>query len=161
MKEKVFDVLMYLFENYMDDGQEFNPDQESITVELTEAGFPRGEIHKAFTWLEELSALRDQKPEGMHAASSQGAIRCYSAEEKAQMNRDCRGLLLRLEQRGVLDSYTRELVVDRVMALEAGEVDMEQLKWIALMVLFNQPEQDHNYAVLEDHVFGERHEHLQ
>ncbi len=58
MKENVFDVLMYLFENYMDEGAEFHPDQETLTTELTEAGFPRGEIHKAFHWLEGLSAVR-------------------------------------------------------------------------------------------------------
>ena len=44
MKENVFDVLMYLFENYMDEGTEFQPDQEALTHELTQAGFRRGEI---------------------------------------------------------------------------------------------------------------------
>ena len=60
MKENVFDVLMYLFENYMDEGPEFNPDQERLTAELAEAGFARGEIGKAFSWLEGLSELRDR-----------------------------------------------------------------------------------------------------
>ena len=49
MKENVFDVLMYLFENYMDEGTEFQPDQEALTYELTQAGFRRGEIRKAFS----------------------------------------------------------------------------------------------------------------
>ena len=70
-------------------------------------------------------------------------------------------LLLQLEQRGVLDPYTRELVIDRVMALDADEIDLEQLRWIILMVLFNQPGQEHAYNALEDVVFGERQEHLQ
>ena len=44
MKENVLDVLMYLFENYMDDETEMNPDRESLRVELQEAGFRRNEI---------------------------------------------------------------------------------------------------------------------
>ena len=161
MKEKVFDVLMYLFENYMDDGQDFNPDQESLTQELTQAGFPRGEVNKAFTWLEELSTLGDQNPVGMVAASSFGAMRHYSDEELDKLDSKARGLVLQLEQGGVLDAYTRELVIDRAMALESDEIDLEQLRWIVLMVLFNQPGQEHAYTVLEDVVFGERQEHLQ
>ena len=57
MKESMFDVLMYLFENYMEEDTEFNPDQESLTTELSQAGFPRVEISKAFSWLEGLSGL--------------------------------------------------------------------------------------------------------
>ena len=52
MKENVFDVLMYLFENYMDEDPEVDQDQEALTSELTQAGFPKGEIRKAFSWLE-------------------------------------------------------------------------------------------------------------
>ena len=41
MKETVFDVLMYLFENYyMDEEQPVSPDQASMEQELQSAGFP-------------------------------------------------------------------------------------------------------------------------
>ena len=60
MKENVFDVLMYLFENYMDEDPEISQDQETLSSELSQAGFPKGEINKAFTWLEGLSNLRRQ-----------------------------------------------------------------------------------------------------
>ncbi|MGD9390183.1 MAG: DUF494 family protein, partial [Thioalkalispiraceae bacterium] len=60
-----------------------------------------------------------------------------------------------LEQTGVLDHNTRELVIDRVMALEADEIDMEQLKWVVLMVLFNQPGREAAFAWMEDLVFEE------
>jgi uncharacterized protein Smg (DUF494 family) len=75
-EEKVLDVLMYLFENYIDDQNEVIPDQDALRVELTQAGFPRGEINKAFTWLEELSGLReDDMLPGMVAAPSTGRTR--------------------------------------------------------------------------------------
>lgn len=153
MKENVLDVLMYLFENYMDEGPEFNPDQDVIMAELAQAGFPRHEIDKAISWLEGLATMR-----GEGAPISGGKIhsmRVYSRDELQKINLEARGFLLFLEQSGVLDPMTRELVIDRVMALEGEEIDLEQLKWVILMVLFNQPGQEQAYAWVEDLVFNE------
>ena len=61
MKENVLDVLMYLFENYMNSESGQEPDQESIRVELEEAGFHHGEIKKASAWLEGLAEQQAQK----------------------------------------------------------------------------------------------------
>ncbi len=69
------------------------------------------------------------------------------------MDAECRGFLLFLEQVKVLDATTRELVVDRVMALESESIDLEQLKWVVLMVLFNQPGQETMFSWMEDFVF--------
>lgn len=154
MKENVLDVLMYLFENYMDEGPDFNPDQESLVAELAQAGFPKGEIAKAFTWLEGLAALRNDEVAPPTDASLK-SLRIYSEEEQKKMDLASRGFLLFLEQGAVLDSAARELVIDRVMALETDEIDLEQLKWIILMVLFNQPGQEQAYAWMEDLVFNE------
>jgi Smg protein len=157
MKENVFDVLMYLFENYMDDGPEFNPDQEALTAELAEAGFARGEIRKAFSWLEGLSQLRAE-----HAGVAAGshAMRHYTAQEKEKLDAECRGFLLAMERSGVLAPLTREIVIDRAMALETDDIALEQLKWVMLMVLFNQPGQETAYDFLENMVFDEMQGHL-
>ncbi len=85
-----------------------------------------------------------------------GSYRIYVAPELAQLDVECRGFLLLLEQTGILDSETRELVIDRVMALETDGIDLHQLKWIILMVLFNQPGQEEAYAWLEDLVLRRR-----
>ncbi|MDH5591429.1 MAG: DUF494 domain-containing protein, partial [Gammaproteobacteria bacterium] len=61
--------------------------------------------------------------------------------------------LLFLEQVGVLDADTREIVIERVMALDADEIDLEQMKWVVLMVLFYQPGHEIAYAWMEDLVF--------
>jgi len=158
-QENVFDVLMYLFENYMDEGAEFHPDQESLTTELTEAGFPRGEIRKAFHWLEGLSAVRARA----HALPLPGgglALRHYTEPELEKLDPACRGFLLYMESSGVLDSTARELVIDRAMALEVEELALDQLKWVMLMVLFNHPGSENAYHLLEDLVFDEMQGHL-
>ena len=151
MKENVIDVLMYLFENYMDEGPEFNPDQETLAVELSQAGFPRGEISKAFSWLEGLSTLREHTVQP--APGKPSSLRLYSAQERDKVQVEARGFILFLEQRGVLDSLTRELVIERIMALDTDPIELEQVKWVILMVLFNQPGQEHAYAWMEDLVF--------
>jgi len=153
MKENVLDVLMYLFDNYMSDDIEFDTDEESLRVELQEAGFQSLEISKAFEWLEGLVALQDF-PEKLSLVNT-SSLRIYTAEEAEKVDLDARGFLMFLEQTGVLDHNTREMVIDRVMALDEDEIDIEQLKWVTLMVLFNQPGREAAFAWMEDLVFEE------
>ncbi|HEB57368.1 MAG TPA: DUF494 domain-containing protein [Gammaproteobacteria bacterium] len=153
MKENVLDVLMYLFENYMSDDIEFDTDEESLRVELQEAGFQSIEISKAFEWLEGLVALQDF-PEKLLLVNT-SSLRVYTLDEVEKIDLDARGFLMFLEQAGVLDHHTREMVIDRVMALDEDEIDIEQLKWVTLMVLFNQPGREAAFAWMEDLVFEE------
>jgi len=153
MKENVLDVLMYLFDNYMSDDIEFDTDEESLRVELQEAGFQSLEISKAFEWLEGLVALQDF-PEKLSLVNT-SSLRIYTTEEAEKVDLDARGFLMFLEQTGVLDHNTREMVIDRVMALDEDEIDIEQLKWVTLMVLFNQPGREAAFAWMEDLVFEE------
>lgn len=153
MKENVLDVLMYLFENYMGDEEDLSTDQDALKLELKEAGFAKGEVEAAIHWLEELSKLRETQPN--NGISRTTAIRVYSDVECKKMDTECRGFLQFLENMGVLDQNTREMVVDRVMALGTQDIDIEQLKWVILMVLFNQPGQEEAFAWIEDLVFDE------
>ena len=136
MKENMFDVLMYLFEHYyMDEETEFGPDRESLHSELVEAGFPSADIHRAFVWLEDLAEQQHQ----IHSPQTENAIRIFSERECERLDPECRGFLLFLEQMGILLPDARERVIERAMALETDDFDISQLKWVILMVLFNQP----------------------
>ena len=148
MKETMLDVLMYLFENYLEDEIEVDSDQAKLRAALAEAGFPQEEIDKAFHWLESLASHEDSS--SPRTAPHSLNVRVFVDEELNRMDVDCRGFLLFLEQTGVLDANTRELVVERVMALETDAIDLEQLKWVVLMVLFNQPGKEDAYAWMED-----------
>jgi len=153
MKESVLDVLMYLFENYMNDEIEFDTDEETLRVELQEAGFRQVEITRAFEWLEGLVSLQDDP--SIYSSRASGSMRVYTSEESEKLDTDARGFIMFLEQTGVLDHYTREMVIDRIMALGEDEIDLEQLKWVVLMVLFNQPGREAAFAWMEDLVFDE------
>ena len=142
---------MYLFENYMDEDTEIQSDQEALTAKLSEAGFQRGEIHKAFTWLEDLSSLCEQTPAGLSGGQPQ-STRHYVPAETKKLGPAGRGLLMRLEQYGILDAQTREMVMDRIMALETEDIDLEQIKWVVMMVLYNRPDREEQALWLEDMV---------
>ena len=149
MKENVFDVLMYLFENYyMDDDNPVAPDRDSVQQELSKAGFPLDEIDRAFNWMEGLASAPS-------AVSTQAkrSIRMFSEAEMNRLDTECRGFILYLEQMGVLTPTSRELAIDRAMALENEYFDIDQMKWVIMMVLFNQPGEEAAYAWVEDLVF--------
>ncbi len=150
MKEDILDVLMYLFENYLDNDLPLTDDFQILKDELIEAGFHTSEISKAFAWLE---GLVEQKEVIKHQEAT--SIRVYLPEESEKLDLECRGFILYLEQIGVLDAANRELVIDRVMALETDDFDLDQLKWVILMVLFNQPSYEAAFTWMENFVYEE------
>ena len=150
MKESVLDVLMYLFENYFYDETEDQPDRASLEQNLHEAGFTNGEIEKAFKWLDGLAEQRFQPEFKMHTDEP---VRVFVDSEINRLDTDCRDFLMYLSNCGVLDAQRRELVLDRLMALESEEIYLEDVKWVVLMVLFNQPGHEANLAWLEDMMF--------
>ena len=150
MKENVLDVLMYLFENYFYDEPEEEPDRASMEENLHEAGFTNREIEKAFAWLDELA---EQRYEPEFKMQSEQPIRIFIESETDRLDTDCRDFLMYLSNVGILDAQRREVVLDRLMALECDEITLEDVKWVVLMVLFNQPGQEANYAWMEDLMF--------
>lgn len=154
MKEDVLDVLMYLFENYMDDESPMETDPEIIRAQLSEAGFLSTEINKAITWLEDLAVQQDRyENNSIHAGQS---IRVFNVHEIKRLDLECRGFLIFLEQMGVLNSTSRELVIDRIMALETPDIDLDQVKWVVLMVLFNQPGLEEAFTWMENMVMEDQ-----
>ncbi|MEE9157328.1 MAG: DUF494 domain-containing protein [Gammaproteobacteria bacterium] len=153
MKETVLDVLMYLFENYIEDEIEFSPDEASLKLELKDAGFGDVQVDMAFDWLESLAVQKENLL--TQKLSDTPSVRIFTDKEKERLDVECRGFLVFLEQVGVLDAHDRELVVDRVMALGADEIDLGQLKWVILMVLFNQPGQEAAFTWMEDIVLDD------
>jgi len=152
MKENVLDLLMYLFENYIYDEPEAEPDRESLGDSLEQAGFSPAEIERAFHWLDGLAEQR-QLPD-VHSRTGD-PVRLFDAEERRRIDVEAHGFLMYLENAGVVDAPRRELILDRLLALDNEEIGLEDLKWVVLMVLFNQPGQEANYAWMEDLMFDE------
>ncbi|MDZ4261565.1 MAG: DUF494 domain-containing protein [Pseudomonadota bacterium] len=151
MKENMLDILMYLFEHCLDSETGVMPEESVLRGHLDDAGFQHQEIDKAFAWLEALANAREHNFDDQ--LGSNRSIRVYATQEQLRLDRECRGFMQFLEHTGVLDPVNRELVIDRAMALESVEIDLPQLKWVILMVLFNQPGQEAALAWMEDLLF--------
>ena len=154
MKESVLDILIYLFENYFDAELELapEPDRDTLKEELERAGFSEREVGRALEWLEQLCA----DPERTGTIPTSRSIRVFDAREQARLDSDCRGYILYLENIGIVNAAQRELVIDRLLALDARQIDIEQVKWVVLMVLFCQPGQENALLRMEDLVFDGR-----
>ena len=151
MKETILDVLLFLFENYFYEDPDAVRDRDSLQQGLLQAGFSPAEINKAFDWLDELA---EQRPTTAVARVG-GPVRVFVENEQDRLDPECRGFLMFLEQHGVLDADQRELVLDRAMALDQEDVDVDDLKWVVLMVLFNQPGSEAAFAWMENQMFGD------
>ena len=151
MKESILDVLLYLFEHYFSEEGSLARDRDSLQSGLIQAGFSPSETSKAFDWLDGLEAERPQVTQPRLVLP----VRQFHGPALDRLDVECRGFLLFLEQQGVLDPDQRELVIERAMALEQDEMDLDDLKWVVLMVLFNRPGAEAAYAWMETQMFAD------
>jgi Smg protein len=146
MKEKIFDVLIYLFENYMEDEMDRLPDNDAIRTELMEVGFEQLEVVNAFDWLESLT-------DHVVMTGTSPTFRIFSEQEQCKLDLECRNLLLFLEHTGILTPANRELAIDRAMALADQNITLDELKWIVLMVLLSRADDAVAFSRMEDLVY--------
>lgn len=149
----MFDVLMYLFENYMEGNTSLKTDEDTVFNELELAGFTRNEIGRALDWLDGLN--RAQETARSTDAFNLLAMRHYSPEESTLLGVEGMGFLLYLEQLCILDPMTREVVIDRLMAFDSREVDLGGVKWVVLLALFNQPDKKSALSLLQDMILSD------
>lgn len=144
--ERMFEVLVYVYENYWRGDACPEPDQ--LQRKLNAVGFEADEIREALDWLNGLNvatrcthwlpgiteAVHQDTPTRLQSPHS---MRVYSVAEQDHLGADCLGFISFLESSGVLPSPMREIVVDRAMAVPAEELTLDDLKIIVLMVYWS------------------------
>jgi|SRR5690625_1197526 len=131
----MFDILVYLFETYYT--PQACPKADVLAHKLAAAGFEHEEIDEALSWLHGLAEATEQCIE-LASATNEQSHRVYTNDEYASLGRDAIGFITFLENSGVLPPVLREIVIDRAMAVTDYGISLEQLKIIALMVLWSQ-----------------------
>ena len=155
MKESILDVLLYLFEHYFTNdtdppvGDRDIPPSSPLFSELPRPASARPKSTRPSTGSTRSPSSARSRPR----PRIDGPTRVFHGPELDKLDVECRGFLLFLEQHGVLDADQRELVLDRAMALDQDELDLDDLKWVVLMVLFNQPGSEAAYAWMETQMF--------
>ena len=154
MKTEVLDILMYLFETYLDDDQSDIPSEDSIRNELSKIGFHDSKVTKAFDWLDDLAILKDDLNDEPYLQNN--SFRLFSPLEIDKFDIQARGVLLDLVDLGVITSSQRELIIDKALALDIAHIDQEQMKWVILMVLFNLPDSSGPFTWIQDLLYEEK-----
>ncbi len=128
---------MYVFENYYEPGHFADTKTKHITEDMLKAGFEEKSIAQALVWFKELNTARKafQTHKNFPGNTS---FRVLTRSEYDKMTPAAQSGLLFLEQIGVIDPLTREIILDRAMTLAQPIIDLPELKWVVLMVLFSQ-----------------------
>jgi len=148
----MFDVLVYLYENYW--RPDACPAHDQLTRKLTSVGFESEEIEDALSWLDGVAAVAqarvgEQQPESM---------RVYAPSEQEHLGEQSIGFISFLESAGVLPPPMREMVIDRASAIPGGPLDLEDLKIIVLMVFWSLGEEPD--ALILDELFVDEEDRL-
>jgi|AACY02.10.fsa_nt_gi Uncharacterized protein conserved in bacteria len=147
MKDNVLDVLMYLFDNFMD--TQLEVDTEITISELEKAGFEAQDINRAFKWLEQLIQFNEDSPV---RAPSTDSFRCFTPTEEERLTNACKDFLLMLEKSCIINAQIRELVLEQILCLEPKPLTLLQFQRLILMVLMNLPNSEDAVMWLESFV---------
>lgn len=150
MNENIIDVLVYLFENYLSEQTNLKEQytKNNIYNGLEQAGFEKPTIDHAIDWL--LSINADQH----HIISqSADAIRYYTPFEIELLDEEGIDFICYLESTGILTPTTRELLLNGLLNLNTDNIDVDDLQWLALIILFSQPDEEQAFASMESLMF--------
>jgi len=127
----MFDVLVYLYENYW--RPDAFPDSEQLVRKLAAVGFEEAEITDALAWLSGLQSATQR----LSDEPQQHSTRVFLAAEVEQLGVEALGFLHFLVSAGVLTPALREVLMDRVMAVPEGPVSLDDFKILVLLVFWS------------------------
>ncbi len=148
----MFDILVYLFENYIHAAA--CPATDQLARKLSAAGFEDSEISEALDWLADLRSISGSP---MICLPEETSVRIYAPEELLCLDAECRGFIAFLENAGALDAAMRELIIERALALSGFRVNLHRLKIIVLIVLWQQ-QRALDSLILDELLAGEEEE---
>lgn len=140
----MFDVLVYLYENYW--RPDACPDHDQLSRKLTSVGFESDEIEDALSWLDGLASVAESHADTQSALS----MRVYTPTEQEHLGTASIAFVSFLESAGVLPAPMREIAIDRAMATP-GTLALEDMKIIVLMVFWSMGEEPD--ALILDELF--------
>lgn len=146
----MMDVLVYVFENYMT--EQYNVKEsghrQQIIHGLQKIGFSPGLIEEALVWLQQVG----REPDAIINPAI-GSARHFSQKEQMMVGYEGIEFIEYLMAQGILNHHSRELLIDGLLYLKADNIDVDDLQWLALIILFSQPDQEQAFVDLERLLF--------
>lgn len=147
----MFEVLVFMFENYI--AHHTLPDNEIMSQELSAAGFEQPDIVGAVDWFREMKTmLIEPAAEYAHQHTS---MRQLTDNELKKISLESLSFVLFLQQASVLNDVERDLILDRAMALKQEHINIEEMRWITMIALWNVG-REKDYLFVEDALFNPR-----
>lgn len=143
-------ILMYLFERYIAVTTSM-PEPEALTDELSQAGFRIADIEAAFRWLAELELSRQTY--APNTALQTNTFRVFTNTEQQALGADNLAFLQFLQNHQLISPITRELIIDRALAMGHKQIDAEDFRWITLFVLSSQELEHQISETMEQLIF--------
>ena len=152
VESNIINVLMYILKNHnTPDAKTIDVEKKSLINDLEHAGFMKSTIEKALVWLDGLYLGKAAFENKLSTKS----YRIYSDDEKAYLNDEAINYLILLENLEILDPTLRELVINQLVALSLIDIDLSIVKWVVLLVLYNNHGIDGSLICLEWQLFGD------
>lgn len=136
MKQNIFEIIAFIFDNIAQKKIILPLDQKQVMAKLKFAGFEKEMVQEAFDWLNTLVASSKERKKKQNSKS----FRVYSFEENIKINMEARSFIMKAEQIGILNTKSREIVINQLLQLEQLQADLNDAKWAILLTLLSQPE---------------------
>ena len=136
IKEDFLDILLYLFEYYSEDPVRESDTSFVIRDHLIDAGFQDAAIDHAMDWVE---IFKNPKENMMLHIPSSSSVRILSDDEKNLLDVECQNYISRLEKFGLLTPEKRELLIDKLTSIGFEPMDLEVVKALSILMLFQEP----------------------
>lgn len=142
----MLEILVYIFEHYMEYDTYLRVSEEEVTTSLRGKGYFSRDIQQALAWL---TALNNPAPAAFHPEHT-FAMRHYSANENACLGKKGLAFLAYLQRTDIIDAATREIIIERALALWSSHMPLRYLKWVAMIVLFSKKTDKKNMLWMQD-----------
>lgn len=148
----MLEILVYIFENYMGCDTHLRVPEEEVTTSLRGEGYFTRDIKEALNWLNALNSptLAPFHPEHTFA------MRHYSTKEHCCFGKKGIAFLTYLQRTNIIDAITREVIIERAMALWRSQMPLRYLKWVSLIVLFSRKADKINMMWMQDLILHHR-----
>tara|TARA_B100001250_G_C19703380_1_gene745832 strand:+ start:402 stop:842 length:441 start_codon:yes stop_codon:yes gene_type:complete len=138
-----------MFKNYL--SSKNNLDFANMTLELEAAGFNNKDIENALDWFSKLKEMSTKIPQSS-SLKLNNKLRIFTEKEKEKFSFNGLGFILFLEQADILNSIEREIIIDRAMALNQNIINIDEVRWIVMMTLWNNG-RENDYLFVEDALY--------
>jgi uncharacterized protein Smg (DUF494 family) len=143
MQEKIVEILIHVLSEIQKTNK---PLTEIDITALEKKGYTPSEISTAFSWLVD----RIQEKGETKNNRQEHSFRILHAVEKEVISSEAFGYLLSLHELNLISDEELETIIERAMMSGFDKLDQEEIRMIALSVLFDAAKSDNIIRSLPD-----------